>query len=160
MSKMASHEPFGHLQPKLWAKEGQFNSRPLKVENRPNSDMRWGSATWRWKALKKSYQIGSDLVPIEGRGEKLRWPKVPGVQIETVSGLHFGSPGTKSHLGVGAAEQRREYYMGEGGSFPRARAVVNQVSPRSPVVCPNTKGMYNEFQPTWGWFWMHDRVTT
>jgi len=22
MSKMASHEPFGHLQPKLWAKEG------------------------------------------------------------------------------------------------------------------------------------------
>jgi hypothetical protein len=22
MSKMASHEPFGHLHPKLWAKEG------------------------------------------------------------------------------------------------------------------------------------------
>jgi len=22
MSKMTSHEPFGHLQPKLWAKEG------------------------------------------------------------------------------------------------------------------------------------------
>jgi hypothetical protein len=72
-------------------------------------------------------------------------PKVLRVQIGTVSGLHFGSPGTKSHLGVGAAEQRREYYMGEGGGFFRVRAVVSQMSPRSPVVCPNTKKMQNEF---------------
>jgi hypothetical protein len=71
--------------------------------------------------------------------------KVPGVQTGTISGFHFGSPGTKSHFGVGAAEQRREYYMGEGGGFPRARSVVSQVSPRSPVACPNTKRMHNEF---------------
>jgi hypothetical protein len=96
----------------------QFDSRPQKVKNRPDSDMRWGSATWRWKALEKSYQIGSDLVLIRDRGEKLRWPKVPGVQTGTVSGLHFRSLETKSHLGVGAVEQRREYYMGEGGGFP------------------------------------------
>jgi hypothetical protein len=68
-----------------------------------------------------------------------------GVQIETISGLHFGSPGTKSHSGVGAVEQRREYYMGEGGGFPRVRAVVSQGSPRSPVACPNTKKVQNEF---------------
>jgi hypothetical protein len=43
------------------------------------------------------------------------------------------------------AEQRREYYMGEGGGFPRARAMVSQVSPRSPVTCPNTKRVQNEF---------------
>jgi hypothetical protein len=42
-----------------------------------------------------------------------------------VSGLHFESPGTKKHSGVGAVEQHREYYMGEGGGFPRARAVVS-----------------------------------
>jgi len=30
--------------------------------------------------------------------------------------------------------------MGEGGGFPRVRAVVSQVSPRLPVVCPSTKG--------------------
>jgi hypothetical protein len=35
--------------------------------------------------------------------------------------------------------------MGEGGGFPRVRAVVNQVSPRSPVTCPNIKRMQNEF---------------
>ncbi len=123
----------------------QFDSRPLKVRNRPNPDVRWGSATWRWKALEDSYKIGSDLVPIGGRGEKLWWPKVPRVQTGTVSGLHFGSPGTKSHSGVGAAEQHIEYYMGEGGGFLRVRAVVSQVSPRLPVACPNTKRVQNEF---------------
>jgi hypothetical protein len=30
--------------------------------------------------------------------------------------------------------------MGEGGGFPRVRAVVNLVSLRLPVVYPNTKG--------------------
>jgi len=29
MSKMASHEPFGHLQPKLWAKEGPGVKLPV-----------------------------------------------------------------------------------------------------------------------------------
>jgi hypothetical protein len=48
-------------------------------------------------------------------------------------------------LGVGAVEQRREYYMGEGGGFPRARAVVSQVSPTLPVACPNTKRVQNGF---------------
>jgi hypothetical protein len=123
----------------------QFDSRPLEVGNRPDSDVRWGSATCCWKALEESYKSGSNLVPIGGRGEKLWWPKVPKVQIGTISGLHFGSPGTKSHLGVGAVEQRKEYYMGEGGGFPRVRAVVSQMSLRSPVACPNTKRVQNEF---------------
>ncbi len=96
----------------------QFDSRPLKVRNQPNLDMRWGNATWCWKALEERYKIGWDLVPIRGQGEKLCWPKVPEVQTGIVSGLHFGSLGTNNHLGVGTVEQRREYYMGEGGGFP------------------------------------------
>jgi hypothetical protein len=67
-------------------------------------------------------------------------PKVPGVQTGTISGLHFGSPRKKCHLDASAAVRRREYYMGEGGGFPRVRAVVNQVSPRLLVVCSSTKG--------------------
>ncbi len=58
-----------------------------------------------------------------------------------VSGLLLGSPGTKSHLDVGAAGRHREYYMGEGGGFPRIRVVVNLMSPKLPVVCLNTKGV-------------------
>jgi hypothetical protein len=103
----------------------QFDSRPQKVRNRLNPDVRWGSAIWHWKALEESYKIGLELVLIGDQGEKLWWPKVPRVQIGTVSGFHFGSPRTKSHLGVGVVEQCREYYMGEGGGFPRVRAVVS-----------------------------------
>jgi len=88
---MALHWQLGHLQPKLWAKEGsygqkkgresnwQFDSQPLKVKNRPLPDVSLKSATWRWKALDESYNIDSRLVPIRVRGEEL-WPfKVPGV---------------------------------------------------------------------------------
>ncbi len=31
--------------------------------------------------------------------------------------------------------------MGEGGGFPRVRAVVSLVSSELPVACPNTKGV-------------------
>jgi len=41
---------------------------------------------------------------------------------------------------VGAAEQHREYYMGEGGGLPQVRAVVSLMSPELPVACPSTKG--------------------
>jgi hypothetical protein len=37
-------------------------------------------------------------------------------------------------------EKRREYYMGEGGGFPRVWAVVSHVSLELPVACPSTKG--------------------
>jgi hypothetical protein len=33
--------------------------------------------------------------------------------------------------------------MGEGGGFPRVRAVVNQVSPGLPVACSNTESVQN-----------------
>jgi hypothetical protein len=36
--------------------------------------------------------------------------------------------------------KRGEYYMGEGGGFPRVQVVVNLVSPELPVIYPSTKG--------------------
>ncbi len=49
----------------------QFDSRPQKVENRPDPGVfRW-NATHRWKALKESYKFASDLIPIGGQSEKL-----------------------------------------------------------------------------------------
>jgi len=41
--------------------------------------------------------------------------------------------------------RRREYYMGEGGGFPRIRAMVSQMSPRLPMASLNTKSVQNEF---------------
>jgi hypothetical protein len=119
----------GHLDicsPSYGQKKGresncQFDSRPLKVGNRPLPDVCSESVTWCWKAHEEIYNIGLDLAPI-GLGSREIWaPKVLGLQL--------GSPGKKSHLDVASAESCREYYKGEGGGFPRVRAVVNQVSP-------------------------------
>jgi len=69
----------GHLDicsPSYGQKKGresncQFDSRPLKGGNRPLHDVASRSATRRWKALDKSYNFGSDLVPIQVRSEEL-----------------------------------------------------------------------------------------
>ncbi len=42
----------------------QFDSRPLKVGNRPLPDIRIESATRRWKDLDEGYNFGLDLVAI------------------------------------------------------------------------------------------------
>jgi len=67
----------------------------------------------------------------------------PRLQPGIVSGLLLGSPGKKNHLDVASIESCRKYNMGEGGGFPRVRAVVSQVSPSArglfqhPRVFPN-----------------------
>ncbi len=49
----------------------QFDSRPLKVRNRPDSDVcRW-SVIHHWKALNESYKFALNLVPIKGLSKKL-----------------------------------------------------------------------------------------
>ncbi len=57
----------------------QFDSRPLKVGNRPNFvACRW-RATYHWKALDGGYNFALDLISIKGLHTKL-WPlKVAGV---------------------------------------------------------------------------------
>jgi len=58
----------------------QFESRPLKVGNRPFPDVSLKSATRRWKDLDKSYNFASKILPIRVWSEEL-WPfKVPRVQ--------------------------------------------------------------------------------
>jgi hypothetical protein len=117
----------------------QFDSRPLKVGNQPLPDVCSGISTWRWKALEQSYNFGSNLVPIRAWGEKLWTPKVPGVQTGIVLGLHFGSPGKKSHLDVASARSCREYYKGEGGGVPPSPGRGESSESKSPVTCPNTQ---------------------
>jgi hypothetical protein len=57
----------------------------------------------------------------------------------TISRLQLGSPGKKSHLDVVPEMWHKEYYMGEGGGFPKSglwRVLWSKV----PVACPNTQG--------------------
>jgi len=110
----------------------QFDSRPQKVGNRPLPDVRFGSVTWRWKALDESYNFASYCIAIRGLLTKLWGSKVPGVPFGAISGLPFESPGKNSHLDVGSVESHRVYYQGEGGGFPQVRAVVSLVCPCCP----------------------------
>jgi hypothetical protein len=78
----------GHLDicsPSYGQKKGresnwQFDSRPLKAKNRPLLNIRFESATWRWKDLDESYNFGLDFVTIGLCSWELRAPKVLGVQ--------------------------------------------------------------------------------
>jgi len=67
------------------------SQRPLKVGNRPLPDIRIGSATWRWKALKDSYNFGSDLVLIRLGSQEIWAPKVSGLQPGQFRD-NFGTP--------------------------------------------------------------------
>jgi hypothetical protein len=58
--------------------------------------------------------------------------KVAGVPVVRISGVPFESLETKSHLDVAPMERCRVYYKGEGGGFPRVRAVVSLVCPSCP----------------------------
>jgi hypothetical protein len=69
----------------------QFDSRPLKVRNRPLLDIRIRSATWRWKALEECYNFGLDLVLIRLGSREIWAPKVPGLQSGHFRD-NFGTP--------------------------------------------------------------------
>jgi hypothetical protein len=135
MFKMGSHHPFGHLKHKLWPKERpevKFDSRPLKVDNRPDFlTCRW-LATYRWKALNEGYNFASDLISIGGLHIKLCGPKVAGVPTLGISALPFGSPRTKCHLDANPVPKHIVYYKGEGGGFPQFWAVVSLVNSSCP----------------------------
>jgi hypothetical protein len=119
----------------------QFDSRPLKVKNRPDLDVcRW-SVTHHWKSLERSYKFALDLHSIVNLSKELWTPKVPRFQTGIVLRLLLGNLGKKCHLNASAAGKHIEYYMGEGDDFPWVRVVMNHVSQGSPVACPNTKSV-------------------
>jgi len=99
----------------------QFDSRPQKVGNRPLPDVRFESATRRWKALDESYNFASDRIAIRGLLAKLWGSKVSRVPFGAISGLPLGSPEKNSHLDVTSVASHKVYCKGEGGGFPQVR---------------------------------------
>jgi hypothetical protein len=109
-----------------------FDSRPLKVGNRPEILGCREHATYRWKGLDEIYNFASDRITIRGLLAKLWGSKVLRVPFGAISGLPLGSPGKNSHLDVASVESCRVYYKGEGGGFPQVQAVVSLVCPCCP----------------------------
>jgi hypothetical protein len=126
---MASHWPFGHLQPKLWAKEGPGVKLAVWLPTTKSQESTSsGHPIWEcdtslersprglqlWFKLRCDPTLKSGVMSSQNLG----------TPTGTISGLQLESLGKKSHLDVGSAEWRKEYCMGEGGGFPRVRAVV------------------------------------
>jgi hypothetical protein len=82
----------------------QFDSRPLKVGNRPLPDLRIESAIRRWKYLGEGYKFGSDLVAIRLCSRELWALKVPG--------LHPGQ--FRDNFGTLTWESREKVTFGRG----------------------------------------------
>jgi hypothetical protein len=95
---MGSHDP-------LWSKKGQesnhqFDSRPLKVRNRPNFlACRW-RATYQWN-FQKDLQFCFKHHLDRRFACKVMGPKFVRIRTMGISRLPFGSPKTKCHLDVG-----------------------------------------------------------
>jgi hypothetical protein len=143
MSKMASHEPFEDMQHNLWSKEGPRVKLAIWLSTTKSRELTRSRCVQMecdtllqssWGELQDFFR----LIPIWGLSRELQAPKVPGVQTGTISGLLLGSPENKSHLDAGAAEQRREYYMGEGGGPGYGESSESML----PVACPNTKNVF------------------
>ncbi len=120
-------------QKKGWESNWQFDSRPRKVGNRPLPDVRFGSATWRWKDLDEGYNFGSDLVAIQLRSRELWQFKVPGVPPgqfrDSISGVL-----TKCAIRVPPPRSNAKYTIGSKVvAYSRVRAVVS-------LMCPSGRG--------------------
>jgi hypothetical protein len=135
---MASHWPFGHPQLKLWAKEGPEVKLAIWL---PTTKSRESTSSWRrleecdtaLESSRRELQLWFKTRPDQSLGRGVMAVQSPGSPAGTISGLHFRSPNKMCHLDVASATSRREYYMGEGGGFPRVRAVMS-------LVCPNARG--------------------
>jgi hypothetical protein len=128
---MGSHDPFGHLKHKLWPKERSGVKLAVWLPTIKSRELTRFPCVWHiiGKDLDESYNFASNLISIRGLHAKLWGPKVAGVLTLGISGLPFGSSGTKCHLDVGVMERHKVYYKGEDDGFPQVQAVVSLVSP-------------------------------
>jgi hypothetical protein len=110
----------------------QFDSRPLKVGNRPLPDVRFGSAR-RSKDLNEGYNFGSDLVAIQLCTRELWQFKVPGVPLGQFRDSISGVP-TKCAIRMPPPRRGAKNTTGSKVvAYSRVRAVVS-------LVCPSARG--------------------
>jgi hypothetical protein len=121
----------------------KFDSRPLKVRNRPLSDLRIESAIRRWKDLNEGYKFDSDLVAIRLCSRELWAPKVPGLQLEQFRD-NFGTPTwesrEKSAIRVQVRRSGTENTKGRMVVAPPESGPWCVLWSKVPVACPNTQG--------------------
>jgi hypothetical protein len=139
---MASHWPFGHLQPKLWAKEGPGIKLAVWLPTTKSQEStRSRRALWECDmALKSSFrglQLWFKPCPNPRSGRGATKSQSPGTPTGTVSGQLrdsiSGIPG-KSDIRMPLPRSNAKYTIGSKVvAYSRVQAVVS-------LVCPSARG--------------------
>jgi hypothetical protein len=151
----------GHLDfcsPSYGQKKGranwQFDSRPLKVGNRPLLDLRIESARCRWKDLNEGYNFCSYLVAIRICSWELWAPKVPRLQSGQFRD-NFGTPTWESRekepLGRSLSGVAQKILYGGRWWLPLSPGRGVSCGPKCPWLVPTPKGV-PECKLTTLWF--------
>ncbi len=145
----------GHLDissPSYGQKKGresnwQFDSRPLKVGNRPLPDLRIESARCRWKDLDEGYNFGSNLVAIRLSSRELweLWaPKVLRLQLGQFRD-NFEIPTWESRekepLGCSLSGVAQKILYGGRWWLPPSPGRGVSCGPKCPWLVPTPKGV-------------------
>jgi hypothetical protein len=141
-------------QKKGWESNWQFDSRPLKVRNRPDSGVCRSSATHRWKAFEESYNFGLDLVPIRLWGEKLWTFKILGVKSGQFRDSTLRVPGK---IAIWMQVRRRaaeNTIWGKVMAFPESGPWWVKWVQGCPWFVPTLKMCKMNFNQLVGWIWM------
>jgi hypothetical protein len=131
----------------------QFDSRPLKVGNRPLPNLRMESATWRWKDLDEGYNFGLDLVTIRLCNRELWAFKVPGLQPGQFRD-NFGTPTWESRekepFGCSPRGALQRILYGGRWWLPPSPGRGESSGPKCPWLVPTPKGVLEcETNPVW-----------
>jgi hypothetical protein len=154
---MPFHSWFGHLHPKLWAKERSGVKLPVRLpttkgRNQPIPDVQFRSAIRRWKDLNKGYNFGLSLVAIGGQGKEL-WPlKVPGVRNRDIL-VDFGTPTWESRekepFGCSLSGVAQRILYGGRWWLPPSPGHGVSCGPKCPWLVPTPKGVPECKLTTW-----------
>jgi hypothetical protein len=142
MSKMGSHNPFGHSKHKLWSKERLGVKLPIwlpttKSQEFPQFPYVQVLHNITLKSSRQGLQLCFKLHLNQRFAHKVMSPQ----SRRSPSCQNFGSLGTKWHLGAGPVASHRVYYKGEATNFPQVQAMVSLVNPNLPVARLSTKSV-------------------
>jgi len=154
---MASHWPFGHLSPKLWAKEG---SRVKLAIWLPTTKSRESTSSrppnWECDASleddDEGYKFGSDLVAIRLYSRELWAPKVPGLHPGQFRD-NFGTPTWESRekepFGCSPQNVAQRILYGERWWLPPNLGRGVSRGPKCSWLVPTPKGVSECELTTW-----------
>jgi hypothetical protein len=139
MSKMASHCPFGHLQPKLWAKEGPGVKLPVwlpttKSWESTSSRRRLKQCNIRLERSRRELQLWFGARPDPSSGRETMAVQSPGISTRDSFGTPTWESWEKEPFRCSLRGETQRILYGEGGGFPRVRAVVS-------LVCKSARGL-------------------